>query len=100
MNIPLAKALPTSWLANCTSCSGSAEEAMTKSTGKLPPPGSGGGVSGITRMPAIFDNGPVDSTRSCCAVFLRWLHDLVTMPPKPPLGSVIWKMLSLSGIEW
>ena len=33
------------------------------------------------------------------AVFFRWLHGLVTMPPNPPLGDVIWKMLSLSGNE-
>ena len=73
--------------------------AITNSTGKFPPPGNGGGVNGITRMPGIFDSGPVDSTSSCCAVFLRSLHGFVTMPPKPPVGDVIWKMLSLSGNE-
>ena len=58
----------TSWLAKSMSCCGSAGEAITKSTGKSPPPGSGGGVSGITRMPAIFDSGPTDSTSKllCC----------------------------------
>ena len=38
MNRPLAKAFPTSCLANSTSCCGSAGEAITKSTGKFPPP--------------------------------------------------------------
>ena len=86
MNLPLANAFSTSCLANSTSCCGSADDAITKSTGKSPPPGSGGGVCGITRMPGIFDNGPVDSTRSCCAVFVRSLHGFVTIPPKPPVG--------------
>ena len=70
------------------SCCGSAAEAMTKSTGKSPPPGSGGGVSGIARMPGIFDSGPIDSISSCCVVLVRSLHGLVTMPPKPPVGNV------------
>ena len=56
--------------------------------GKSPPPGSGGGVSGITRMPGICDSGPIDSIRSCCVVLVRSLHGLVTMPPKPPVGNV------------
>jgi hypothetical protein len=40
---------------------------------------------------------PAASTWSCGVVFLRWLQGLVTMPPNPPLGAVIWKMLSASG---
>ncbi len=71
---------------------------MTKSTGKLPPPGSGGGACGMTRTPAIFDSGPIASIMSCCVVFVRSLQGLVTMPPKPPSGCVIWKMLAASGI--
>ena len=97
MNRPLVNAFSTSWLANSTSCAGSAVEAMTRSTGKSPAPGSGAGVMGITRTPAIFESGSVDSTRSCSAVFVRWLQGLRTMPPKPLVGDVIWKMLSLSG---
>ena len=34
------------------------------------------------------DNGPWIQAASCCAVFLRSLQGLVTMPPKPPLGFV------------
>ena len=97
MNSPLAKAFATSWLASSLSCCGSAVEAITKSTGKSPPPGRGAGVSGITRTPAIFESGSVDSMRSCSVVFCRSLQGLVTMPPKPPVGPMIWKMLSLSG---
>ena len=93
MNRPLANAFPTSWLANSVSCCGSAVEAMTKSTGKSPPPGSGGGVSGMTRMPGICESFPATSISSCCVVFVRSLQGLVTMPPKPPVGDVIWKML-------
>ena len=65
MKMPLANAFCTSWFANSTSCSGSAVEAMTKSTGKLPPPGSGGGVSAMTRMPGIFESLAATSTWSC-----------------------------------
>src|SRR5207249_6561242 len=52
----------------------------TKSTGKSPPPGSGGVVVGIARMPGILDSGAIDSSRSCCVVFVRSLHGRVTMP--------------------
>ncbi len=69
------------------------------STGKSPPPGSGGGVSGIARTPGIFDNGPYDSIRSCCAVLDRSLHGLVTMPPKPPLGKISWNVAAVSGSD-
>ena len=50
-------------------------------------------------MPGICDNGPIDSISSCCVVLLRSLHGFVTMPPKPPVGDVIWKMLAASGNE-
>ena len=50
-------------------------------------------------MPGIFDSGPIDSISSCWVVLVRWLHGLVVMPPNPPLGVVIWKMLRLSGNE-
>ena len=88
MNSPLANAFCTSWPANSASCCGSAAEEITKSTGKFPPPGSGGGVSGITRTPGIFDSGPIDSINSCCVVLVRSLHGLVTIPPKPPDGNM------------
>ena len=97
MKRPLAKAFPTSWLANSVSLSGSAVEATTKSTGKSPPPGSAGGMSEITRTPGTFESPMAASTCSCSVVFLRWLQGFVTMPPKPPVGLVIWKMLSASG---
>jgi hypothetical protein len=97
MNRPLAKAFPTSCFANSASCCGSAVEAITKSTGKSPPPGSGAGVIGITRMPGISDSLPVASTRSCSVVFFRSLQGLVTMPLKPPVGEVIWKVAPVSG---
>ena len=97
MNSPLANAFCTSWSASSLSCCGSAADAITRSTGKLPPPGSGGGACGMTRTPAIFESGAIASISSCCVVLVRSLHGLVTMPPKPPLGNVIWKMLALSG---
>ena len=50
-------------------------------------------------MPGIRDSGPIDSISSCCVVLLRSLHGFVTMPPKPPVGDVIWKMLAASGNE-
>ncbi len=99
MKSPLAKAFSTSLLATSSSCCGSAVEAITRSTWKSPAPGSGAGVSGITRTPAIRESGPELSIWSCCVVFLRSLQGLVTMPPKPPVGKVIWKALAVSGNE-
>ena len=60
MKSPLANAFATSLFAISTSCSGSAVEAITRSTGKSPPPGSGCGVSGITRTPGICESLPAD----------------------------------------
>ena len=97
MNIPLANAFCTSWFANATSCSGSAVEAMTKSTGKLPPPGSEGGTSEMTRTPGIFENPAAAATCSCSVLFFRSVHGLVTMPPNPPVGKVSWKVFWVSG---
>ena len=54
-------------------------------------------MSGITRIPGILESGPTDSMSSCCAVFVRSLQGCVTIPPKPPVGNVIWKMLAASG---
>ncbi len=96
-NRPLANAFPTSWFATSPSCCGPPVDEMTRSTGKSPPPGSGSGVRGIARIPAIFDSFPADSISSWPVVFERWLHGFVTIPPKPPVGNVIWKMLSVSG---
>ena len=64
---------------------------MTKSTGKPPPPGSGGGDerdhahAGDLRQ---LRRQPRPAAAAC--VFLRSLQGFVTMPPKPPVGSVIW----------
>ena len=99
MNRPLSLAFATSSRASSSSCRGSAAEAITRSTGKSPPPGSGGGVVGIARMPGIFASGFVESSISCCAVLPRSLHGTVTIPPNPPVGEVIWKMLAASGSD-
>ena len=99
MNRPLAKAFRTSWFATATSWAGSAVEATTKSTGKSPAPGSGGGTIGITRTPGMSERRPAVSSRSWSVVRLRALQGLVTIPPNPPVGVVIWKMLSVSGNE-
>ena len=48
-------------------------------------------------MPGICESGPATSISSCCVVFVRSLHGLVTMPPNPPVGEVSWKMLLASG---
>ena len=50
-------------------------------------------------MPGIFASLPADLDRSCSVVLLRSLHGFVTMPPKPPVGNVIWKVFLLSGNE-
>jgi hypothetical protein len=31
---------------------------------------------------------------------LRSSHGLTSMPPKPPVGKVIWKLWSNSGVVW
>jgi hypothetical protein len=36
---------------------------------------------------------------SCCAVRFRSLHGFVTMPPKPPVGTVSWNVFLYSGNE-
>ncbi len=99
MNIPLAYAFPTSWFAIWTSWSGSAVDAMTKSTGKSPPPGSGGGTVEITRIPGIRDSPPAASIWICAVVFFRSLQGLVTIPPKPPVGKISWNEFLYSGNE-
>src|ERR1051325_7553271 len=74
MNMPEVIAFITSFCAISFSCCGSPAVPITKSTGKSPPPGSAGGVSGIARMPGIFESGPNDSINNCCAVLCRSLH--------------------------
>ena len=37
-------------------------------------------------------------TTTCSPVpRFRWFHGFVTIPPKPPVGDVIWKVFSISG---
>src|SRR5215468_4301282 len=100
MNRPLVNAFCTSVSANSATRAGSEVEATTKSTGKPPPPGRGGGEIGMILTPGSFASFADASTDSCSEVLVRWLQALVTMPPKPPVGEVIWKMLSASGKEW
>jgi len=88
MNRPLAKALPTSCLAKSTSCCGSAGDAINEIDREISAARQWWRSQRITRMPEIFDSGPVDSSKSCCAVFFRSLHGFVTIPPKPPAGDV------------
>src|SRR5439155_25943293 len=67
--------------------------------GKPSPPGRGGGVRGIMRTPGSFDRAAAASIWSRAVDFFLWLHGLVTIPPNPPPGEVIWKVMSLSGNE-
>ena len=54
----------------------------------------------MTRTPGIFEAFPDTSNSSCGVLRFRSLHGLVIIPEKPPVGVVIWKVLSVSGIEW
>ena len=100
MKKPLVNAFITIWLASSLTRSGSAVEAITKSTGRPPPPpGREGGVSGMTRRPAISDSLADTSICSSALDFVRWLHGLRPMPAKPPLGKMIWKVESVSGYD-
>ena len=98
MNMPDVIAFCTSLLAMSFSCCGSPAVEMTRSTGKSLPPGRDGGVVGIARTPGICDSGPIDSISNCCAVLLRSLHGLVTMPPNPPVGVISWNVAAVSGM--
>ena len=61
------------------------------------PPGGGRVLRSKVDCLRICESGPIDSIRSCSVVFVRSLQGFVTIPPKPPVGNVIWKMLSVSG---
>ena len=87
MKSPLANALPTSWFATSTSCSGSAVDAITRSTGKSPPPGSGAGVMGITRTPGISASFGETAISSSSVVRVRSLHGFITMPREAAGGA-------------
>ncbi len=97
MNSPLANAFCTILFANSTSCCGSAVEAITKSTGKSPPPGSAGGTIEMTRTPGILPSPAAASIWICVVFFFRSLHGLVTMPPNPPPGVMSWNVCWYSG---
>ncbi len=86
MKSPLWKALPTSCPANSANRAGSAVPEITRSIGKSPPPGSGGGVSGMMRTPGICPSLADASICSCAELLSRSLQGLVTMPPKPTVG--------------
>ena len=67
------------------------------STGNWPPPGRAGGATGNIWMPGIACSFCCTSGRIWKMVRLRSSHGLMTMPPKPELGNVIWKVNSVSG---
>ena len=56
-------------------------------------PAAASASSGSRASPGIFASGAEVSTSSCSVVFVRSLQGFVTMPPKPPVGPVIWNVL-------
>ena len=96
-NMPLCIAFCWILLANSRICPVSAVEARTNSTGNWPPPGSAGGVTGNIWMPGMACSFCCTSGMIWKMVRLRSSHGLTTMPPKPELGKVIWKVKSVSG---
>ena len=52
----------------------------------------------ITILPIPFS--PIRVPWDALIEDFRWLQGFSTMPPNPPPGFVIWKMLALSGNEW
>ena len=52
---------------------------------------------GITRTPGISASFGETAISSSSVVRVRSLHGFTTIPEKPPVGPVIWKMLSASG---
>ena len=96
-NMPLAAAFSCNWRAISRICSGSAVEARMNSTGKLPPPGSAGGVTARTLIPEIFSSLAESPGKISLGVRSRSLHDLSRMPLKPDEDCVSWKLKSVSG---
>ena len=90
--LPLARALSLICSAYSNISSGSAVDALTNSTGKSLPPGRAGGVTGITVTPLIFLNALCTNGLIYGALRFRSLHLLKTMPLKPKLGYVSWKL--------
>ena len=76
---------------------GSAVEEMTKSTGKLLPPGSGEGSLMNTLTPGILPDLPRASKKMCWVSRFRSLQGFITMPENPKVGLVIWKVFAFSG---
>ena len=91
-NIPLAVAFFCSSRAISRISCGSAVEARMNSTGKFPPPGNAGGVTGNMFTPAKRESCCATSGRISFGVRSRSLHGLSTMPPKPEVGWVSWKV--------
>ena len=96
-NILLCIAFICSRLASSSICAVSAVEARMNSTGKSPPPGRAGGVTGKMRIPGIFCSSCWTPGRMSNTVRSLSSHGLTTIPPNPELGKVIWKVKSVSG---
>ncbi len=97
--MPLFAAASWSLLAKPRISAVSAVEAMTNSTGKLPPPGSAGGRMGKVWMPGMAATFCCTSGRIWAAERLRSFQGFSPSPQNPPDGKVIWKVKLVSGIS-
>ncbi len=70
---------------------------MTSSTGSWPALGSGSGRKAGCMMPVIAPRPAVTSGSISKMLRERSSHGLVSMPPKPKEGAVIWKTCARSG---
>jgi len=98
-NLPLSAAFCCSCLANSRISLSSAVEAMTNSTGKVPPPGSAGGSTANASIPGMAEIRCWISGSTCAVVRFRWLQGLSPTPQNPLLGVVSWKVNFDSGIS-
>ena len=76
----------------------SAVDEITSSTGNRPGLGSAGGRNTGARIPVMPISLAFSSASMGNTFRSRSRHDLSNMPPKPPVGKLIWKLCSNSGV--
>ena len=100
MNRPLANAFPTSWLRELAELPRLRRPRRSRGRpGNRRRPAAAAASAGSRGCPGSATAAPSTPSAAAASVLVRSLHGLVTMPPKPPVGDVSWKMLAVSGID-
>ncbi len=98
-NWPLLAASCTSFCAKATISSCGAVDEMTNSTGNVPALGNADGRNAGARTPVIPLSFGDSSSWMANMLRFRSSQGFTSMPPKPPVGNVTWKLWSYSGVE-